>query len=60
VFTAPWRTTREYFRQRGRDRDVIESVCLQGYFNETTDEDGNAAFTPAPQTPLGTPQVPTP
>jgi hypothetical protein len=60
VLTGPWRTTREYFRQRGRDHDVIESVCMQGYFNETRDEDGNAAFTPAPQTPFGTPQVPIP
>ena len=58
IFTGPWRTTREYFRQRGREHDLIESVCLQGHVIETKDEDGNAAFAPAPQTPLGTPREP--
>lgn len=55
VLTRPWKTTRIYYRQRGRKYDIVEGVCLQGSFNEETDANGNAIFTPVPQSPDGTP-----
>jgi hypothetical protein len=55
VLTRPWKTTRRYVRQRGRDYELTEGVCLQGYFEDGKDEDGNPTFVPAPQSPLGTP-----
>lgn len=55
VLTAPWKTTRIYYRQRGRKYDLVEGVCLQGSFTEETDANGNAIFVPVPQSPDGTP-----
>jgi len=55
VLTAPWKTTRIYYRQRGRKYDLVEGVCLQGSFTEETDANGNAVFVPVPQSPDGTP-----
>ena len=46
VLTAPWKTTRIYFRQRARKFDIVEGVCLEGYFKEGTDKDGNAIYVP--------------
>jgi len=31
-------------------------VCLEGYYNESTDAKGNAVFVPIPQTEYGTPK----
>jgi hypothetical protein len=49
VLTAPWKTTRVYFRQRARKYDIVEGVCLQGGFAERHDKHGNAIFVPIPQ-----------
>jgi len=46
VLTRPWKTTRIYFRQRARKFDIVEGVCLEGYFAPGTDKDGNAIFAP--------------
>ncbi len=48
VLTAPWKTTRTFFRQRARLYDIVEGVCIQGQFSEGVDEDGNAVFVPIP------------
>jgi hypothetical protein len=55
VLSRPWKTTRKYFRQRARKYDLVEGVCLQGYFAEDKDKDGNAIFVPIPQTEGGNP-----
>ena len=49
VLTAPWKTTRIYFRQRARKYEIIEGVCLQGSFRDGVDGRGNAVFVPVPQ-----------
>jgi hypothetical protein len=46
VLTAPWKTTRIYFRQRARKYDIVEGVCLEGYFKEGQDADGNSIYVP--------------
>ncbi|MGO9829081.1 MAG: hypothetical protein ACLPJH_03005 [Myxococcaceae bacterium] len=48
VLSAPWKTTRIYFRQRARKYDIVEGVCLQGSYAERQDERGNAVFLPIP------------
>jgi hypothetical protein len=53
VLTAPWKTTRIYFRQRARKFDIVEGVCLEGYFKEGVDKDGNAIYVPPPPHMLG-------
>jgi hypothetical protein len=58
ILTKPWKTTRKYFRQRARKYDIVEGVCLQGYFSEKRDADGNAIFVPIPQTEGGNPVPP--
>lgn len=58
ILTAPWRTTRLYFRQRARKYEIVEGVCLQGYFAERKDAAGNAVFVPVPQTEDGNPARP--
>ncbi len=58
VLTKPWKTTRLYFRQRARKFDIVEGVCLQGYFAERKDAAGNAVFVPIPQTADGNPAAP--
>jgi hypothetical protein len=55
VMTAPWKTTRRFIRQRSRTYDIREGVCIQGQFEETVDEAGNAVFRPVPQSTDGTP-----
>jgi hypothetical protein len=49
ILTAPWKTTRIYNRQRVRNFDIVEGVCLQGSFVDQVDEHGNAVFVPAPR-----------
>src|SRR5437870_463751 len=46
ILTKPWKTTRTFFRQRARKFDIVEGVCLEGYFGPGTDKDGNAIFVP--------------
>ena len=46
VLTKPWKTTREYFRQRARKYEIIEGVCLEGSFSESKDQTGNDIFVP--------------
>ncbi len=58
VLTKPWQTTRSYFRQRAQKYDIEEGVCLQGYFAERKDKQGNAVWLPAPQTADGNPAAP--
>src|SRR6266700_1481825 len=48
ILTKPWKTTRIFFRQRARKFDIVEGVCLEGYFAEKIDKDGNAVFVPIP------------
>jgi hypothetical protein len=48
ILTAPWKTTRIYFRQRARKYDIVEGVCIQGEYSERQDPDGNAVFVPMP------------
>jgi hypothetical protein len=58
ILTATWKTTRLYFRQRARKFEIVEGVCLQGFFAERKDPAGNAIFTPIPQTADGNPAAP--
>lgn len=46
VLTKPWKTTRTYFRQRARAYDIVEGVCLEGYFKPGKDKWGNDVFEP--------------
>jgi hypothetical protein len=46
VFTKPWKTTRIYFRQRARKYDIVEGVCLEGYFAPGKDKRGNDIYVP--------------
>jgi len=46
VLSAPWKTTRRFKRDRSAVAEIVEGVCLQGQFHETTDRDGHAAFQP--------------
>jgi hypothetical protein len=48
VLTKPWKTTRIYFRQRARMYDIVEGVCMEGYFRPAVDKDGYAIFVPIP------------
>jgi hypothetical protein len=55
VLTAPWKTTRSYFRQRARKYELVEGVCQQGYFSSEVDKAGHSVFVPIPQTEDGNP-----
>ena len=46
VMTKPWKTTRIFFRQRARLYDIVEGVCLEGYFKPGVDKDGYAVYIP--------------
>jgi hypothetical protein len=48
ILTAPWKTTRIFFRQRARKFDIVEGVCIQGEYTERVDADGDAVFVPTP------------
>ena len=48
ILTRPWKTTRIWFRQRARKYDIVEGVCLQGFYFERKDAKGNAVFVPIP------------
>lgn len=49
VLTGPWKTSRLWYRQRGRKFEIVEGVCLEGSFEAGTDKNGNAIFVPVPQ-----------
>jgi hypothetical protein len=44
VLTRPWKTTRIFFRQRARKFDIVEGVCMEGYFAPRTDKNGNSVY----------------
>ena len=46
ILTKPWKTTRIFFRQRARMYDIVEGVCLEGYFRPGKDKEGNDIFIP--------------
>jgi len=48
ILTRTWKTTRIWFRQRARKYDIVEGVCLQGFYAERKDARGNAVFVPIP------------
>jgi hypothetical protein len=53
ILTAPWKTTRIFFRQRARKFDIVEGVCLQGNYSERVDESGNHVFVEIERHPWG-------
>ncbi len=53
ILTAPWKTTRVFFRQRARKYDIVEGVCQQGDYREALDEDGHHIFVPIEKTQWG-------
>jgi hypothetical protein len=48
ILTRPWKTTRFFYRQRARKYDIVEGVCIQGFYAERKDAQGNAVFVPVP------------
>ena len=44
VLTQTWKTTRYWFRQRAQKYDIVEGVCLEGYFKPGKDKWGNDTF----------------
>jgi hypothetical protein len=44
VLAATWSTSRIYYRQRARKFEIIEGACLQGDFDSSVDQNGNAVF----------------
>jgi hypothetical protein len=53
ILTAPWKTTRIFFRQRARKYDIVEGVCQQGDYREALDENGHHIFVPIEKTQWG-------
>jgi len=58
VLTKPWKTTRRFTRQRGDHSTIVEGVCLQGFFSDQIDANGDAIFVPMPQAEGGNPAAP--
>ena len=48
VLTKPWKSTRIFFRQRARMYDIVEGVCMEGYFRPAVDKEGYAIYIPIP------------
>jgi hypothetical protein len=48
ILTAPWKTTRSWYRERERKYDIVEGVCELGQVTDGVDEDGNSIFAPVP------------
>ena len=46
ILTAPWKTTRIFFRQRARKFDIVEGVCVQGDYKEALDDNGAPCLRP--------------
>ena len=53
ILTAPWKTTRIFFRQRARKYDIVEGVCQTGDYREALDENGHHTFMPIQRTEWG-------
>lgn len=53
VLTRPWQTRRLFTRKRARSFEIVEGVCRQGDFEETTDQWGNPAWRPVAQSADG-------
>ncbi|MGA2129394.1 MAG: hypothetical protein ABSG76_24950 [Xanthobacteraceae bacterium] len=53
ILTAPWKTTRIFFRQRARKFDIVEGVCVQGDLAERVAPDGDHIFVPVEKTIWG-------
>jgi hypothetical protein len=60
VLTAPWKTSRIFYRHRARQDEIGEGVCLQGKFAEGVDSHGDAIFTPLQYAADGSPLPPKP
>jgi len=58
--TAPWKTSRIFYRHRARQDEIGEGVCLQGKFAESVDSHGDAVFVPLQYAPDGSPLPPKP
>ena len=44
ILTAPWKTTRTFYRQRARKYEIVEGVCLQGDYKSARTADGDYVF----------------
>ena len=44
VLTKPWKTTRFWSRQRAQKYDIVEGICMEGYFRPAKDKWGNDVF----------------
>ena len=44
ILTAPWKTTRTFYRQRARKYEIVEGVCLQGDYKTARTADGDYVF----------------
>jgi hypothetical protein len=53
VLTRPWQTTRIFLRQREKEFDIVEGVCVQGNYIEAVDKDGDHVFVPIQHQPGG-------
>jgi hypothetical protein len=58
ILTAPWKTTRIFFRQRARKFDIVEGVCVEGDYSERIDANGDHVFVPTPRTEWGNIEAP--
>jgi hypothetical protein len=58
--TAPWKTSRIFYRHRARQDEISEGVCLQGKFAESVDSHGDASFVPLQYAADGSPLPPKP
>ncbi len=50
AFTKTWKTNRVFYRQRAREFEIAEGVCLRGHYTTDTDKDGFPVLAPLPFT----------
>jgi hypothetical protein len=55
VLAKPYETTRIYYRQRLQRFDIVEGVCIQGFFDPVVDADGHHFWKPLPYGADGNP-----
>jgi hypothetical protein len=60
ALTAPWKTSRIFYRHRERQYEIGEGICLQGKFAESVDSHGDAVFVPLQYAADGSPLPPKP
>ena len=53
ILTAPWKTTRAFYRERERKYDIVEGECELGLVMDGKDKYGNSIFVPIPHTDEG-------